>query len=139
MILSEGMRADLRYIQYPTMADSFIVYPFTHCIDCVLTELTEILGVVINGIHTQRQGNDGVATRYYGMDGIYGGVRTYAIGSHIHTLSPVPVRVEERTALTYTIQRIGMRYLVNVQRQVEDRITTLGRLTIDILMVNALC
>ena len=41
---------------------------------------------------------------------------------HIPSLSPVPVRVEERSALADAIQAVGMCYFVYVERQVVDRV-----------------
>ena len=71
------------------------------------------------------------------MNRIHTGVRAYAFRIHIPSLPPVPVRVEERSTLADAIQAVGMCYLMDVKRQVENRIAICRGLTIDVLMMNA--
>ena len=61
------------------------------------------------------------------MNRIHTGVRAYAFRIHIPSLSPVPVRVKERSALADAVQTIGMCYLMDVERQVVDRVTAVIR------------
>ena len=96
MRLAEGMQTGGGYIQHETMTMSFVVNPFAHRIDRILTERTEVLGVVIYRVDTQGECHDRVATCYYRMDRIHTGVGAYTTCLHITALTPVPVRVEER-------------------------------------------